>query len=147
MALEILTEDKITIQEKTTNWSTAIQEAAQPLLNDQFITKEYINEMIDSVNELGPYIVIAPEIAIAHARPNENVNKVGLSLLKLNQHINFSEDGHFASLIFVLSAIDSHSHLSVLQDLAKVLGDKDKVGKLLETQKKSEILNILKEND
>ncbi len=34
--------------------------------------------MIDSVNELGPYIVIAPEIAIAHARPRDNdVHQVG----------------------------------------------------------------------
>lgn len=66
---------------------------------------------------------IAPEIAIAHARPNNDVHQVGLSLLKLNQHVAFCDEDHYASLIFVLSAIDNHSHLSVLQNLATVLGD------------------------
>ena len=39
------------------------------------------------------------------------------------------------------------SHLTVLQDLASVLGDKDTVQQLLATQDKAEILNLLKETD
>ncbi|MFG6128711.1 PTS sugar transporter subunit IIA, partial [Staphylococcus aureus] len=50
--------------------------ASQPLLQEQVIEQCYVEAMIESVNELGPYIVIAPEIAIAHARPNNNVHQV-----------------------------------------------------------------------
>ena len=99
MTLDILTEDKIVIKEKVSTWSEAIEIAAQPLLDNHSINNNYVSAMIESVNEMGPYIVIAPEIAIAHARPDNNVKEVGLSLLKLHQHINFAEDSHYASLI------------------------------------------------
>ncbi|HGI6269103.1 TPA: PTS sugar transporter subunit IIA, partial [Staphylococcus aureus] len=51
------------------------------------------------------------------------------------------------SLIFVLSAIDNHSHLSVLQNLATVLGDNQTVQQLLTATNAQDIKNILKEHD
>ncbi|MDY5060458.1 PTS sugar transporter subunit IIA [Staphylococcus simulans] len=147
MALDILTKDKIKVQDQVPDWSQAITEAAQPLLEQDYIETGYIDAMIDSVKEFGPYIVIAPEIAIAHARPEDNVNKVGLSLLKLNESINFAEDSHYASLIFVLSATDNTSHLNVLQSLAGLLGNKEVVNQLLESKNSDEIIEIIKEND
>ncbi|ERS94584.1 PTS sugar transporter subunit IIA [Staphylococcus simulans] len=147
MALDILTKDKIKVQDQVPDWSQAITEAAQPLLEQDYIEIGYIDAMIDSVKEFGPYIVIAPEIAIAHARPEDNVNKVGLSLLKLNESINFAEDSHYASLIFVLSATDNTSHLNVLQSLAGLLGNKEVVNQLLASKNSDEIIEIIKEND
>lgn len=147
MAFDILTKDKIKVQDQVPDWSQAITEAAQPLLEQDYIETGYIDAMIDSVKEFGPYIVIAPEIAIAHARPEDNVNKVGLSLLKLNESINFAEDSHYASLIFVLSATDNTSHLNVLQSLAGLLGNKEVVNQLLTSKNSDEIIEIIKEND
>ncbi|MCI2947039.1 PTS sugar transporter subunit IIA [Staphylococcus caledonicus] len=147
MSLEILTKDRIILESEVESWEQAIQKASQPLLEQNIIKNDYIDSMIKSVEDLGPYIVIAPEIAIAHARPDNNVNEVGLSLLKLSKHINFSENGHYASLIFVLSAIDNSSHLKVLQSLAQLLGDQKNVKQLMESKDKDEIINIIKEND
>ncbi|WP_210135776.1 PTS sugar transporter subunit IIA [Staphylococcus sp. GDX8P80P] len=147
MSLEILSKNKIILEDNVDTWEQAIEYASQPLLEQHIIEKNYVDSMIKSVQEFGPYIVIAPEIAIAHARPDGNVNEVGLSLLKLNNHINFSEDGHFASLIFVLSAVDNTSHLKVLQSLAQLLGNQANVEKLINSKDKDEILKILKEND
>ena len=144
MSLEILSADKIQILDKVETWEQAITIAANPLLTQDYFESSYVTAMIDSVKELGPYIVIAPEIAIAHARPNDDVKHIGLSLLKLNQHINFSEEGHFASLIFVLSAIDNDGHLAILRSLATKLGDQDTVNKLLAAQEINEIVNIFK---
>ncbi|PHK49940.1 PTS sugar transporter subunit IIA [Staphylococcus edaphicus] len=144
MSLEILSADKIQIKEQVDDWEQGITLAAQPLLSQGYFEQTYITSMIDSVKELGPYIVIAPEIAIAHARPNDGVKKIGLSLLKLNRHINFSEDGHYASLIFVLSAVDNEGHLEILRHLAMTLGDQEVVNEILNAQKVNEILNIFK---
>ncbi|MCG9795103.1 PTS sugar transporter subunit IIA [Staphylococcus argenteus] len=147
MALDILSTKRIIVKEQVNNWNEAITIASQPLLQEQVIEQGYIEAMIESVNELGPYIVIAPEIAIAHARPNNNVHQVGLSLLKLNQHVAFCDEDHYASLIFVLSAIDNHSHLSILQNLATILGDNQTVQQLLNAKNVQEITTILKEHD
>ena len=89
MSLDILSTTRIIVKEQVNDWTEAITIASQPLLQEQIIEQGYVQAMIDSVNELGPYIVIAPEIAIAHARPNNDVHQVGLSLLKLNQHVHF----------------------------------------------------------
>ncbi len=147
LSLEILTKDKIVLEDHVETWEQAIQQASKPLIDQKIIENDYVNSMIESVHEFGPYIVIAPEIAIAHARPDNNVNEVGLSLLKLDDHINFSNDGHYASLIFVLSAVDSNSHLGILQSLAQLLGNKENVEKLLDSKSKEDIINIIKEND
>lgn len=147
MALDILTKDHIIVKDTVRNWMDAIKTAAKPLLEHQIIEQSYVDAMINSVHELGPYIVIAPEIAIAHARPNHDVHQVGLSLLKLNEQVQFCDDRHKASLIFVLSAIDNTSHLSTLQNLASLLGNQQIVQQLLEAKTTQQILSILKEND
>lgn len=144
MTLEIISSDKVQVLEQVESWREAINIAASPLQEQGYFQQAYIDDMIHSVEKLGPYIVIAPEIAIAHARPNNNVKKIGLSLLKLNQHINFSEEGHYASLVFVLSAIDNEGHLEVLRNLARTLGNQQTVNNLLNAQTSSEIINIFK---
>ncbi|WP_239747874.1 PTS sugar transporter subunit IIA [Mammaliicoccus sp. P-M56] len=144
---QIIKEEHIQLKDKVANWEESIQIAAAPLLQEDYFNKDYVDSMIKSVHDMGPYIVIAPEIAIAHARPNENVNKVGLSLLKLDEHINFSDNSHFASLVFVLSAIDNEAHLEILKKLATILSDKETVQSLVLAKNKSVIINIFKEND
>ncbi|HLR18850.1 MAG TPA: PTS sugar transporter subunit IIA [Staphylococcus sp.] len=143
MSSEILSSDKVQILDQVDNWKQAIELASQPLLNQGYFKQNYIKAMIASVEQLGPYIVIAPEIAIAHARPNDDVKKIGLSLLKLNNHINFSEEGHHASLVFVLSAVDNEGHLEILRNLATILGNQDTVNQLLKATEVEEIINII----
>ncbi|WP_460909760.1 PTS sugar transporter subunit IIA, partial [Staphylococcus aureus] len=101
MALDILTTTRIIVKEQVNSWHEAITVASQHLLQEQVIEQGYVEAMIESVKEVRPYIVIAPEIAIAHTRPNNNVNHVGISQLKLNQHVAFCDEDHYASLIFV----------------------------------------------
>lgn len=61
------------------------------LLDNQSIKKEYIADMIASVHEFGPYIVIAPGIALFHARPEGNVNEICLSYLRLKSQLNLEQ--------------------------------------------------------
>ena len=140
MSLEILSSDKVLIRDRVDDWKHAIRVASKPLLEQGYFKQQYIEKMIYSVEELGPYI----EIAIAHARPSDDVKKIGLSLLKLNHHINFSENGHHASLVFVLSAVDNEGHLEILRNLATILGDSNTVNKLLVATDIDEIINIFK---
>ena len=118
MSLDILSTTRIIVKEQVNDWTEAITIASQPLLQEQIIEQGYVQAMIDSVN-----------------------------LLKLNQHVAFCDENHYASLIFVLSAIDNHSHLSVLQNLATILGDNQTVQQLLTATNAQDIKNILKEHD
>ena len=65
----IISEKEITVKVEASDWEDAIRKSAQALLDNGAIEDRYITGMIQTVKELGPYIVIAPAVAIAHARP------------------------------------------------------------------------------
>lgn len=143
----ILTEDMVQVKHEVSSWQDAIRISAHPLIERSYITESYVSAMIQNVRELGPYIVIAPDIAIAHARPDNNVNHVGLSLLKIDKSINFAEDSHYASLVFVLAAVDNDQHLGMLAELANVLNDQEKVAQIKNSPSVPEILKIIYESN
>jgi PTS system ascorbate-specific IIA component len=45
--------------------------------------------MVDSLHENGPYIVVAPGFAFAHARPSESVRRTGMSWVRLAEPVEF----------------------------------------------------------
>ncbi|MFT0803129.1 BglG family transcription antiterminator [Bacillus swezeyi] len=144
MLNELLTKEKIQFISEAKSWQDAITLASQPLLNDHCITNDYINAMIDSVNKLGPYIVIAPKIALPHARPEAGVIKLGMSFLQLKKGCTFSERAeHQVNLIFVLAAIDSETHLKALSQLSSLLSDQENVEKLLSAEMVDEVIEII----
>ena len=133
MLRELLTRDRIQVIEEVPTWEDAIRLAAQPLLDDGSIQDSYIQAMIHNVKELGPYVVIAPDIAIPHSRPENGVNRVGMSFLKCHKPVSFSEKAeHRVRLLFVLSATDNDSHLGALSQLTEVLSDPNSIEEILQ---------------
>jgi len=125
---DLLIEDTIQIAEQISDWEEAITVAAKPLLVKGVIEPSYIEAMINNVKTLGPYVVIGPEVAIPHARPEMGVNQVGMSFLKLNQPVYFSNDKkHPVRLLFCIAAIDNKTHLKALSQLTKLLSQKDNI--------------------
>ena len=144
MALDILDKSTIQIDDGSIlNWHGAIRKAARPLVENGTIGRDYVEAMIDVVQKEGPYINIGPNIALAHSRPSESVKKVGLALLKTNQAIDLVNKDHPIKLWFVLSAVDSTSHLKVIQDLSQVLMDSERTNAMLNASSVDEILDIL----
>ncbi|PWW29398.1 BglG family transcriptional antiterminator [Cytobacillus oceanisediminis] len=144
MLNEVLTPDKIQFADSADSWQEALKKASQPLLEDKSISQGYIDAMIKNVNEMGPYIVIAPGIALPHARPEAGVNKLGMSFLQLKESCSFSEKPeHQVTLFFVLAAIDNETHLKALSQLSKMLSDGDNLEKLQSADTAAEVLAII----
>lgn len=148
MLSEILTKDKIRFSHnKSLDWEEAIRLCAEPLLKKGNISDRYIDAMIRNVKENGPYINIGTEIALAHARPSEGVNKLGMSLLLLDHDVNLVDSEHKIRLIIVLAASDSTSHLKALSELAKILGNKNDVAKIMNAKDANEIERIIEKGE
>lgn len=145
---EILTKDKIRFSHnKSLDWEEAIRLCAEPLLKKGNISDGYIDAMIRNVKENGPYINIGTEIALAHARPSEGVNKLGMSLLLLDHDVNLVDSEHKIRLIIVLAASDSTTHLKALSELAKILGNKNDVAKIMNAKDANEIERIIEKGE
>jgi PTS system ascorbate-specific IIA component len=107
-------------------------------------TTGYTGEMLAVLDELGPYFVIAPGIAIAHARPSESVLSAGLSLAVLATPIEFGSDHNDpVRMVFGLCAKDHDGHIEVLSGLAEVLSDDSQINFLLNAPDASRIHDFL----
>lgn len=84
--------EHVAISVKANNWQEAIQASGNLLLHTGAITEDYIFQMIQSVKENGPYIVIGPGIAMAHARPSEAVREDAISLAVLERSVSFGSE-------------------------------------------------------
>ena len=144
MLRELLIEKNIQITEEVKDWQKAIQLASKPLLDQKYINQAYVEAMINTVITIGPYFIVYPLVAIPHARPEDGVNKLSMSLLKVDQPVKFSEDqDHEVKLLIVLAAEDSTSHLKALSQLTELLSNETDVNSLLNSKSIEEILTVI----
>ena len=132
----------ITLKEKVPDWRQAIRTAAQKLLEKEYIEDKYIGKMIENVEKLGPYIILSDDVAIPHSRPEDGVKKTGISLLKLDEGVDFGENSSIR-LIFILAAKDSNSHIDMITELVNMLQDDEKLNRILNSKTENEILENL----
>ncbi|MDT2681306.1 MULTISPECIES: PTS sugar transporter subunit IIA [Enterococcus] len=123
----------------------AIRFAGNLLLKTKSIEQSYIEEMVRGFEELGPYIVLAPNIAIPHARPEFGVNEQCLAFVRVKKPISFGHpQNDDVQLIIPIGGIDKNFHIYMLRDLSAILMDEEKISRLKESNDKMEIYNILK---
>lgn len=137
--------EDVAIKVKADDWKEAIINSSQEFLKRGFINQNYIDSMIHGVKEFGPYIVIAENIALAHARPEDGAIKTGLFFATLEKPIVFNaEEYDPVKLVVVLSAEDSEGHIDLLMDLSSILENRDLVDKLIKSETKEEFLELIK---
>ncbi|MFP3913494.1 MAG: PTS sugar transporter subunit IIA [Actinomycetota bacterium] len=103
-------------------WQEAIRAACQPLLSAGAIHERYIDACIDLVEEEGPYMVVAPGIALAHARPEDGVLSLGVAVAVLADPVEFGHpDNDPVDLVFAFGSPDADQHVGLLGALARGL--------------------------
>lgn len=144
MIQDILSDDNILLETEELTWQEAIKKVAEPLLSKEIITRDYVQAMIESVEEYGPYIVIGPHLALAHARPEDGSLKLGLSLSIFEKPVVFGHEFNDpVKVMFCLSAIDSYSHLNVMKRLVNLTREEDNLIKLTEAKSIKTVKEIL----
>jgi mannitol operon transcriptional antiterminator len=142
MLNDLITKDHITFIDKLDSYQEALREGAKVLIQENYITEQYVEKVIENVDKLGPYIVVAPNVAISHARPIDGALKLGMSILFLKEPVSFSnEKDRNARIIVTLSAPDADSHLIALGQLSELL--MEEIDKLLNMSSKGEVLALI----
>src|SRR5690554_2668732 len=125
------------------DWREAVTLAGDALIEAGATTHAYTDAMLAAIDELGPYIVIAPGIALAHARPSEAVLRTGLSWVSLAEPVEF---GHATNdpvtLVVGLAAPDHDGHIEVMSSLAGVLADPDRMSQLEDASSPSRVREL-----
>lgn len=136
---DLLVTDKIFFSEQVKDWKEAIQQASIPLLKNENINQSYVQQMIDQVTQLGPYMVISKEFALPHAAPEDGVIQTGMSMLVLDRPVDLL--GNDVRIIVVLATQDNEQHLKALGQLTKFVNEGRK--EILATKNKEKIIKLI----
>jgi len=100
----------------------AIRIAGELLVKQSYVEEPYIGEMIQTIKDMGAYIVISPGIAFAHARPSKLVKKDSVSLVTLKTPVEFGhKQNDPVSVLFALAGRENTGHLSIMKDIAMLI--------------------------
>ena len=136
----------IETQAEVADWRAAIRLAGAGLVAGGATTDAYTDEMIAAVEKHGPYMVIAPGIALAHSRPSPAVLTGGLSWVSLATPVEFGNAANDpVTLVIGLAAKDHDAHLQVMQALAAVLSDSAAMKRLAVAGTADEVRAVLGE--
>ena len=140
--LDMIKKYGVQIHEKEEKcWEQAIQKTSEVLLVNHCIIENYIDVIISLAHEHGPYFVISPQIAIAHAQPKDGVSKIGLSLsiYKNGLDIMGKEKVQF---LFVLATPNQSEHMHILQNIAYLNEQPEVMNQLIESECEEDIFVI-----
>lgn len=120
----LLAEESIALDVAAADWREAVDEAGRLLVAAGVADDDYTAAMRRLVEEHGPYIVVAPGFALAHARPTAGVARTGLSWVRLAEPVPFGHSSHDpVGLVVGLAADDDVAHTRAMARLARLLAD------------------------
>lgn len=118
--------------DRVSGWREAVDKVTRPLLDAGTIEQGYVDAIKTSISSPGgTYIDLGGGVALAHARPETGVNETSLSVLHVGEPFLLADDeAHPISTMFCLAAKDSNAHIDLMQALAGLLTDSDKLAAL-----------------
>lgn len=134
----------IHLDRKAVDWKHAVRIAGEQLVAIQVAEPRYIDAMIDTIIELGPYAVIAPGVALPHAGVNKGACGVGVSFTRLSTPVEFGNiDNDPVDLVIAFCTPDPKSHIKILERIAVFLSDENRRELARNAQTPTEVLEQL----
>jgi mannitol operon transcriptional antiterminator len=142
---EMLTEETIALGLAVADWQEAVRASGNLLVRAGRAEPSYVDGMIRMVQEIGPYIVIAPGVALPHARPEDGVKEACMSLVTLSPPVPFgNEYNDPVELVVAFGSPDSKGHMEALAELARLLENETALNALKKAASPRDIVTVVK---
>lgn len=141
--LDFINENMIKVSGNAKNWKDAIREAGNILLDSNCIEKDYIQGMIEVVEEYGDYIMLVPGVLFPHAQSTGNVNKTGFAFVRYDEEIEFLNNKKI-NFVIAFCSKDKKEHLNILNKIITEFEDRDLKNKIKNTNNSKKILEYFK---
>ncbi|MFV8870295.1 PTS sugar transporter subunit IIA [Serratia fonticola] len=134
----------ILIDNPASTATDAIQAAGQALCQSGACCPEYVEAMVASYQEFGPYFVIAPGLAMPHARPEQGAIKAQLSLVRLREPVAFGHtENDPVQVLLGLSATSSERHIQLIQHIVTLLADENNLHTLMNSRDPEQLYQLI----
>lgn len=106
--------------------------------------EQYVEDMVASYRELGPYMVMAPGLAMPHARPGENVKEPCISFVRLKEPVQFHHPCNDpVKIVFSLGGVSDDGHIELLSELSSLLAADKMIEKLSAVNTYEELIRLI----
>jgi len=146
MLTDMLDVNRIKVGVKINNKIDAIRKAGQLLVDNDMAEPAYTDAMLQLMQELGNYIVIAPGVAMPHARADAGAKKTGFAIIVPQSPVEFGHPKNDpVRIILALTAIDNKSHLQAMRELSLLMAKEDVFNEVIESKSAEELLHRISE--
>ncbi len=145
MFADAIDERAIAVGAEAGSWQAAVELSGGLLVESGVAEERYVPAMVRTVEELGPYVVIAPGVAIPHARPEDGAVKPGISLVILREPVEFgSEENDPVDLLFGFTTTGADAHVELIRALADFIGEQENLERLRRVRTEEEARDVLR---
>lgn len=142
--LPALPDDAVVLGARARDWREAVELAGRALTASGATDAGYAVDMVRMVDEHGPYIVVAPGLALAHARPGPAVHRDGLAIVTLAEPVPFGHPYNDpVRVVLALAGASSARHLQLVAEIANIFNDSDAVERLADAAAADEVRAII----
>lgn len=121
----LIENNSVLLNQTASNWKAAIKLGTDLLEKSGAIEPRYYTNIVSKIEEMGPYIILAPGLAMPHARPEEGVIKTSFALVTLTEPVYFDGEDEPVSVLITLAGSDSDKHMEGLMEITQSLDDED----------------------
>ena len=144
MPLPPLPDEAVVLGATASSWRDALRLAGGALVASGAATDPYTDAMIGLVEEHGPYIVISPGLAFAHARPGPAVLRDGLAVVTLESPVTFGHPHNDpVRVVLGLAVAGVGAHLESIGEIANLFNDQAVTGRIAEATTADEVRTIM----
>ena len=122
--------------QEAADWKAAVKLGTDLLVKAGAAEERYYEAILKMTEELGPYYVIAPGIAMPHTRPENGAKKTGFALVTLKNPVNFGHsDNDPVEIVLCICAKDAKDmNESVIVEAVTLFDDEKAVERLKKAQ-------------
>lgn len=134
----------IRLRYRAVDWRSAVRASGDALQRSGATTGAYTARMEAVIDQFGAYVVIAPGLALAHARPAPDVRRDGLSVVTLADAVAFGHPHNDpVSVVIGLAVTSADDHVGLVAELANVFNDPGVIPAIAAAETRDEVRRIL----
>jgi PTS system mannitol-specific IIA component/PTS system ascorbate-specific IIA component len=126
--MKFLNSELISLDVEADSPEAAIRQAGDLIVSSGAAAEEYVEAMIASYRSNGAYFVVAPGIALPHAKSEKGVIEGAVSFIRLKRPIAF---GHALNdpvkFVFAIGGTTGSEHIDLLKKLTVLLNDRQNI--------------------
>ncbi|EDL55826.1 MULTISPECIES: PTS sugar transporter subunit IIA [Vibrio] len=144
--MNLIGDNGIVISHETSlSVDAALDITCSKLIEQGKVEPSYLEAIKVKHKEIGAYYVLAPKIAMPHARPEDGVNEQALQITVFKNGVDLeSEDNGDVYFSVTLAAMDSDSHIQTIMALAELFQNDEDVDAIIAADNEAAIVEILK---